>query len=233
MNQVDYDVAMELASHEALCRQAYKNPGDVWTWSIGITSASGHRVERYINSPQPLDHCLRIYVWALERYAEDVRQAFEGHTLTQAQFAAAVSFHFNTGGIKRATWVKQVRAGDHEAARKSFLTWNKPASIVERREKECRLFFDGLWSHDGTILEYTKVKSTGAIDWGSAKRLDIGSDLRACLGLPVPAPVVESDTTITALATDAVSSVVALALALGAKPEDLRALIPGGSTPSS
>jgi len=47
---VDYDVAMEVASHEAIIRQAYKDSEGVWIWSVGLTSATGHVVERYIGN---------------------------------------------------------------------------------------------------------------------------------------------------------------------------------------
>ncbi len=61
--KVTYKVALEVLTHEAIVRQAYKNPGDVWTWSVGLTSATGHKVERYIGKPQSLTHCLRVYAW--------------------------------------------------------------------------------------------------------------------------------------------------------------------------
>lgn len=71
--RIDANAAMELASHEGLVRRAYKDSVGVWTWSIGITNATGHNVERYIGKPQTRQHCLAIYVWALEKYADDVR----------------------------------------------------------------------------------------------------------------------------------------------------------------
>ena len=67
---VDYDVAMEVASHEAIIRQAYEGSQGIWTWSVGLTSATGHVVERYIGKPQSLEHCLSVYVWALDNYAD-------------------------------------------------------------------------------------------------------------------------------------------------------------------
>lgn len=141
-NQVDFDVAMEVACHEAVIRQGYKDSAGVWTWSVGLTSATGHNVERYIGKPQPLQHCLNVYVWALRRYAEQVNEAFAGHWLSKAQFAAAVSFHWNTGAIKRASWVKLWKAGDVEGARKAIMYWTTPPEVTGRRRKERDLFFD-------------------------------------------------------------------------------------------
>lgn len=186
MNRIDYDVALELASHEAVVRQAYRDVADVWTWSIGITNASGHNVERYIDTPASMERCLEVYVWALQRYAHEVLAAFGDTPLTKAQFAAALSFHYNTGAISRATWVKKFRAGDVAGARKSFMDWRKPAAIIPRRRKERDLFFDGVWSNAGTILEYTAVSR----DYRPINpvRVNVEADLRRALNADVPIP---------------------------------------------
>nr|CAD6413084.1 lysozyme [Rhizobium sp. Q54] len=191
--KITYRVALELASHEGLVRQAYKDSVGVWTWSIGITSASGHSVERYIGNPQPMSRCLEVYVWALEKYAADVRRAFAAKPLTETQFAAALSFHYNTGAIGKASWVKRWLAGDVAGAKKSFMDWSKPAEIIPRRKKERDLFFDGKWSNDGMVTEYTRVKAGGQIDWSSAKRVSIASEMRSVFEVkagpsPIPTP---------------------------------------------
>src|SRR5690554_6331906 len=97
--KVDHEVALEVACHEALVRQTYKDSVGVLTWCVGMTNATGHTVERYIGKPASLQHCMNIYAWALDRYADGVRRAFKGTPLTKAQFAAALSFHWNTGAI--------------------------------------------------------------------------------------------------------------------------------------
>ena len=186
--QITDRVAMELASHEGLVRQAYKDSVGVWTWSIGITSASDHAVERYIDAPQTLEHCMAIYVWALEKYAADVRRVFSGHSLTEAQFAAAVSFHYNTGAIARASWVKKWKAGDVAGAKKSFMSWKKPAEIIPRRMKERDLFFDGKWSSDGKVTEYTALTSRNTPNWSSARRVDIRNAMPGATQAPASAP---------------------------------------------
>lgn len=187
--KVDYDTALEIASHEAVIRQAYKDSVGVWTWSVGLTSKSGHDVERYIGKPQTLEHCLAVYCWALEKYADDVRMAFGSHKLSKAQFAAALSFHWNTGAIGKASWVKHWKAGRVAEARKAFMAWNKPPEIVKRREKERDLFFYGRWSNTGTMTEYTRLTSRSTPDWRSAKRINVEEALRRALGAePEPSP---------------------------------------------
>ena len=70
-------IAAELIAHEGIVREAYRDSVGVWTWSVGITDASGHRVGRYRDHPQPLSRCLEIYLWVLQnRYLPAVLQAF-------------------------------------------------------------------------------------------------------------------------------------------------------------
>ena len=134
--KVDYETAMEVASHEALIRQTYKDSVGKLTWCVGMTNATGHTVERYIGKPQTVQHCMNVYAWALENYADGVRRAFAGHKLSKAQFAAALSFHWNTGAIETASWVKHWKAGRVSKAREAFMFFNKPKEIVGRRAKE-------------------------------------------------------------------------------------------------
>ncbi len=181
--------ALELASHEGMVRQAYKDSVGVWTWSIGITSMSGHSVERYIGNPQTIEKCLEVYVWALGKYANDVRKVFKDKPLNEHQFAAAVSFHYNTGAIARAAWVKKWLAGDVAGAKKSFMDWSKPKEIIPRRQKERDLFFDGKWSNNGTVTEYTRVKANGQLDWSSAKRTNIKSEMERVFAPAPSAPI--------------------------------------------
>lgn len=183
---VDFDVAMEVASHEALIRQTYKDSVGVLTWCVGMTNATGHTVERYIGKPASVQHCMNIYAWALGNYAAGVYRAFKGHKLTKAQFAAALSFHWNTGAIEKASWVKLWKAGDIDGARKAIMNWVTPKEITGRREKERDLFFDGKWSNDGRMTEYTRLTGKMTPVWSSARKIDVSAELRAAFGQPVP-----------------------------------------------
>ena len=183
---VDYDVAMEVASHEAIIRQAYKDSKGIWTWSVGLTSATGHVVERYIGKPQSLEHCLRVYVWALDNYADAVRKAFAGFDLSKEQFAAALSFHWNTGKIGSASWVKLFKDGKLAEAKKAFMNYSKPKAIVPRRQAERDLFFAGKWSNMGKMVEYTRITARGTPDWGSDKRINVENELKAALAGEIP-----------------------------------------------
>jgi len=184
-NRVDADVALEVASHEALIRQTYKDSVGKLTWCVGMTNATGHTVERYISKPASLQHCMNIYAWALGNYAAGVYRAFKGHTLTKAQFAAALSFHWNTGAIEEASWVKLWKAGEVAGAKKAIMNWVTPPEITGRREKERDLFFDGVWSNDGRMTEYTRLTKKMTPVWSSGIKINVSAELRAAFGQPV------------------------------------------------
>ena len=173
----------ELVGHEAIVQEAYKDSQGIWTWGIGVTDASGHMVERYIDHPQSIVFCLQIFVWLVRsRYLPAVQRAFAGHELNEAQLHAALSFHYNTGQIEHASWVELWKEGQQEAARASFMTWDHPSAIVERRQKECNLFFDGTWSGDGMANVLPVLKPSYQPDFHHPVRLDVTLGLQAALG---------------------------------------------------
>lgn len=177
-------VAMELVGHEAIVLEWYKDSVGVGTWGIGVTNASGHSVERYKDAPQTVRRVLEVYVWLLRtNYIPDVLKAFQGFALTEAQFAAALSFHYNTGAILRAGWVRDFKAGDLAGARDAFMEWRKPPEIIERREKERDLFFDGTWSGETKTTVYPVRKPSYTPHWSKAYKVDIAADLAAVLAV--------------------------------------------------
>lgn len=179
-------IALEVATHEAVVREAYLDSAGNWTWSVGLAETGGFDVQQYRGKPAPLELCISEWLKALERYLSDVEKAFAGYPLTETQTAAALSFHWNTGAIGKASWVSKVKAGDMAGARKSFLSWNKPPEVIGRRKKECALFFDGKWSQDGLINTYG-VSKNGHIIWKSIRRIRIDDIVRRHLD-PHPGP---------------------------------------------
>lgn len=175
-------VVQELLSHEAIVREAYKDSVGVWTWGVGVTDSSGHKVERYIDKPQTIKRCLEIYIWLLRtKYAPAVREAFGNHHLTENEFAAALSFHYNTGAIGKASWVKLVKAGHRQEAENAFMQWDKPREIIGRRTKERDLFFDGRWSSDGKTTVWPVRKPRYTPDWTRGVRVDVSADIESLL----------------------------------------------------
>lgn len=175
--------ALELIEHEAIVQEAYKDSVGVWTWGIGVTGKSGHQVyPRYLDKPQTIQRCVEIFVWLLRtRYVPDVVAEFAGHKLTEAQFTAALSFHYNTGAIIKADWADLWKAGKIEAAREAFMNWRKPPEIVARREKERDLFFDGKWSQDGIAVVFPVSKPSHHPNFRAARKVDVRADVEAAL----------------------------------------------------
>lgn len=140
-------VVAYLAHEEGLVLEAYKDGGGVWTWALGVTNASGHEVyPRYLDRPQTLERCLEVSVWLMNnRYLPAVRKAFDTFVLTEAQIAAALSFHWNTGAILTAQWVQEFVHGKPTSARKDIMAWSSHGVLTERRKREQALFFDGKW----------------------------------------------------------------------------------------
>jgi lysozyme len=179
-------IALEIASHEAIVRQTYKDSVGVLTWSVGLTNGSGHDVSRYVGKPQSLEDCLRVYVWALEKFATQVRERFGNTVLTEEEFGGALSWHWNTGAVKTATWPRMFMNGEKDKAKISFLSWSKPSEIIPRRKKEAELLFNGVWSSDGTIVEFTKLTSRMTPDWSSAKKVEVKEILLDLMAEPQP-----------------------------------------------
>ena len=183
MEQLTPRIAMEILSHEAVVREAYQDVVGVWTWGVGVTEASGHSIcPRYVDRPQTMRWCLEMYLRLLrDTYLPEVLEAFGGHKLKEHELAAALSFHYNTGGIKIATWVELWCGGEVDAARDSFMNWSKPPQIIPRREKERDLFFDAIWSNDGTVQEFAVSKPDYLPDPASRRRIEAEAILEQLL----------------------------------------------------
>lgn len=181
--KITAQMAAEIVGHEAIVLEAYRDSEGVWTWGIGVTDASGHSVGRYKDNPQTIEKVLQIYIWLLEtNYAPDVRREFAGCMMTEAEFTAALSFHYNTGAILRTEWTDLAKEGKRKAAR-DFLEshYLNGGDLLERRKDEAALFFDGKWSGDGKTTIWPVKKPSYRPDWGNGKRVDILTPLKALL----------------------------------------------------
>lgn len=169
---------LELIAHEAIVLETYKDSKGIWTWGIGVTNASGHRVDRYKNNPQTVEKVVEIFKWLIEtKYLPAVLEAFAGVELNENQLAAALSFHYNTGAIGRASWVKSFKQGKQERARQEFMNWSKPEEIIPRRQKECNLFFDGKWTEAPKVLVIPISKPSYRPNFRASQRIDISEKI--------------------------------------------------------
>jgi len=181
---VTMKVAMETVSHEAIVLEAYLDSEKVWTWSVGLTAASGVDPLAYKDKPAPLSACLSAYVDRLRnKYAPEVVKAFTGASLTEAQFAAALSFHWNTGAIGRTDWVTLFLAGKQREARAFLEThYLNGGDLKERRMREAALFFDGKWTQGSTVAVVPVSKPSYQPNFRQAKQVNITADLALAMG---------------------------------------------------
>jgi len=172
--------AVELIGHEAIVREWYKDSVGVGTWGVGVTNASGHEVDRYKDAPTSIKRVLDVYIWLLrEVYIPPVLKAFADFDLNEHQFAAAVSFHYNTGRIHNTAWVGMVKKGQRAAARQ-FLTTHylNKGTLQSRRNAEAALFFDGKWEHeDGMVSVFPVRKPSYQPNFSAGVRVDIRKDM--------------------------------------------------------
>lgn len=175
---------LEIAEHEGLVLSAYRDSVGVLTWGFGVTNASGHTVDRYVNAPSTIERAVEVFEWLLRtRYLPQVQAAFRGRELTEAQLTAALSFHWNTGAIMQADWVQSFVLGRRDRAWLEFMHWSRPREIIARRKAERDLFFNGRWSGDGVVTIYDRVnpKQPRNPVWSSARLIDIKDEVRAAL----------------------------------------------------
>ncbi len=88
------------------------------------------------------------------------------------EFAALVSIHYNTGGIRRASLTRALNAGNRVQAAERFMRWRRPPEIIGRRRREQSLFRDGTYTSGGfaTVLRATKQ---GRVLWSSGRRVNV------------------------------------------------------------
>lgn len=98
--------------------EAYPDPGtgdDPWTIGWGATGRGIGPGTVWTQA-----ECDARLERDLLRYAADVAAALGNASTSQRQFDALVSFHYNTGAIRRATLTRKHIAGDCEGARQEI-----------------------------------------------------------------------------------------------------------------
>jgi lysozyme len=185
MQKVSARGLAEIAAHEGIVTSPYLDSVGVWTVGVGHTAGAGAPDPAKNRREFSVPEIMEIFEKDVGKFEARVRKAFT-RQLTQAQFDAAVSFDFNTGGILKATWVKQFNAGQ-DAAQASFMNWSKPKEIIPRREKERDLFFDGKYSSNGMATLYP-ANAIGQVQWGQGKRVNVLILMQAGGQRPTPVP---------------------------------------------
>lgn len=164
-----------LAAHEGIVPAPYRDSVGVLTWGVGHTKAAGAPDPASLPLAMPaniddaLRRVLRTYRVDVMKYEAGVRRAFT-RPLTQTQFDAAVSFHYNTGSIGRASWVKAFNSGDTAGAARGIMNWSKPKSIISRRKAERDLFAHG--DYGAAKIAVFGTDGRGGVIWKPVRTLD-------------------------------------------------------------
>jgi lysozyme len=140
---------LDLIKHfEGFFPKAYLCPAKVWT--IGW----GHTGKRHNDGTVTKGRVItraegeRLLAEDLEsKYARDVRRLVNVR-LSQGEFDALVSFHFNTGALGRSTLLRKLNEGNRAGAAQEFGRWTRGGGrvlpgLVRRRKAERHLFETG------------------------------------------------------------------------------------------
>lgn len=121
-------------AQEGRALRAYQDSVGVWTIGYGLTNYDRNLPWKVgpgltITEEQAEWHLVRSI---RENYLPACRETLDGGTYSHPQGAldGAVDFHFNTGGVKKATWPKALARGDLAAAKASLMSWNKAGGNV-------------------------------------------------------------------------------------------------------
>lgn len=158
---------------EALRTAAYRDAVGVWTIGYGHTNAAGGPVVTagMEITAEEADVILQSDLSKFEARVERLVKV----ALTDNQFAALVSFDFNTGALDKSTLLKKLNKGDYNAAPVELMKWvnaggKKLNGLVNRRSAEA-----GLWAK-GAFVSSNYIDATATapavltkenVSWGA------------------------------------------------------------------
>lgn len=184
-----------IAAHEGFVPGPYWDSVNVLTIYVGHTAAAGAPVPAALPMGMPSDldaaiaEGMRVFARDLAKYEAAVSAAIKV-PVAQHEFDAAVSFHYNTGAIGRATWVAALNRGDRAAAAAGFMNWLHPPEIQGRRAAEQALFAKGFYPNKPMTV--WRVDATGRVIWKPAATIPALAVAKMVAGAPVDAPALAS-----------------------------------------
>ena len=145
-----------LIREEGVRRYAYNDPAGHATFGVGHllhrgpVTARDRLVWGTPKFPRPMWLVNRVLRRDLKKYEAAVRTAV-GRKMYQHRFDACVSLAFNIGtwGFATSTVARELRErrkGFAQRAAEAFLMWDNPSMLRPRRERERRLFLNGIYS---------------------------------------------------------------------------------------
>lgn len=124
--------------------KAYLCPAKVWTIGYGHTGLKHKDGTVYSGRTITLEEGERLLRHDMDFFEERVSRLVTV-PLNDDEYAALVSFDFNTGALHKSTLLKKLNAGDRKGAAEEFAKWNKAngrvlAGLTRRRKSERLLF---------------------------------------------------------------------------------------------
>lgn len=177
-----------IESFEGLILQAYDDANDkivkpgstskgTLTIGYGHTTAAGPpRV--YVGQKITKQQADEILASDLSKVEDDVTRLVKV-PVTQNQFDALVSFHFNTGGLGRSSVLKLLNQKDYTGAANALLQWNRGngqvlKGLVIRRQAEKDLFLKSDAKVGGHAAAAVVVGGTTAMVATQASQHEVG-----------------------------------------------------------
>lgn len=139
----------QIASWEGVKLQQYHCPAGILT--IGVGHVILPTEKDLIGKKLTYDEAMTIFEKDLESFEFYVTKHFQGVTLTQSQFDAAVSFAFNAGpgNMRKSQWARLLISGNVDKAAEAMANWGHK-QFKELPGLKKRRFLESLWLR-GTI----------------------------------------------------------------------------------
>ena len=152
---------MSIAHFEGVYLSTYADSAGILTIGIGHTASAGSPV------PKPgmkisLAEAVELFRVDIAKYEKAVLDNVNV-SLSQQEFDALVSWHFNTGRIDDSTLTRKLNKNDKKGAAAEFARWNKAtiggvkqalAGLTRRRAREADIFVSGDYGDEAiTIAE--------------------------------------------------------------------------------
>lgn len=165
-----------LIGHEGIVLSRYKDSVGIWTIGVGHTAAAGGINPATFPGTLTMQQAIDLLRTDIAKYEAAVAKAVKV-PLKQHEFDALVSFHYNTGAIGKASFVKKLNAGDRAGALKGIMDWRKPAEIIPRRTAERDLFKTGVYP--APFATAYPADANGKVLWSKGSRVNVRDLLRS------------------------------------------------------
>jgi len=135
---------MLVKEFEGLFLKAYRCPAGVWTIGWGHTGLQHKDGTVYAGRTLTREEAVELLRYDMHQFESRV-QALVRVPVNDDEFAALVSFDFNTGALHRSSLLARLNEGRRSVAADEFLKWSRGGGrvlrgLVRRRRSERNLF---------------------------------------------------------------------------------------------